>query len=104
MWLESNDLLLITAIIATAIGFVAVIVFNVAYFAYVLPYMRRRRGITATTEAVFGVAHWQVFEYCRLARDGISEKHRKVALTIKLSLTVCLVAFVTLGILFLIRL
>lgn len=98
MWFESNDWRLIAAIVLTAIGFVAALVFNVSYFAYVLPYMKRRKGRTQVIQAAFGVIYGQVFEYCRLARQDESDKHRRVAFAIKTSLAVFLLTFLVLGI------
>jgi hypothetical protein len=65
--------------------------------------MRRRRGSSATIQAAFGVIHGQVFEYCRLAREAACERHRKAALAIKVSLAVFAIAFVLLGVLFLMQ-
>lgn len=98
MWFESDNWRLIAAIVLTAIGFVAALVFNVAYFAYVLPCMKRRKGKTQVIQAVSGVIYGQLFEYCRLARQDESNKHRRVALAIKTSLAVFLLAFLFLGI------
>ena len=104
MWFEPDNWKLIAVIVITAVGFVAAIVFNVAYFAYVLPYMKRRKGGTQVIQAVFGVIYGQVFEYCRLARHDESNKHRKIAFAIKASLVVFMLAFLVLGILVLVDL
>jgi hypothetical protein len=104
MWLDTENWVQITAIILTGIGFVAVMVFNVAYFVCVLPYMRRRSRAKATALAAFGLIHGQVLEYCRSARRDASDNHRRAALAIKASLCVFAVCFVFLGIIVLMQL
>ena len=104
VWFDTDNWKLIAAMVLTGIGFVAVIVFNVAYFACVLPYMRRRRGAAATAQAFFGLIHGQVFEYCRLVRKDASDNHRRAALAIKVSLAVFAACFISLGIIALIQL
>ncbi|MCX6917482.1 MAG: hypothetical protein NT167_31355 [Verrucomicrobia bacterium] len=100
-WLDPKDLKLIIAIALTALGLMAAVVFNIAYFGYVLPFMRRQRGARAVVQAVFGVVHGQVFEYCRLAREGGSQRERKAATALRVSLAIFIVAFLALGALFL---
>jgi len=70
VWMESDSIMLVVAIILTCTALAAALVFNVAYFVYVLPYMRRRRDSAATIQAFFGLVHGKVMEYCRLARHG----------------------------------
>ena len=97
--METHNWKLILAIVLTSVGFVAVVIFNIAYFTYVLPAMKRRNGIRPVIQSAFGLVHSQVFEYCRLAQQDGSEKHRKVALVVKVSLAVFGVAFLLIGIL-----
>src|SRR5689334_15388947 len=104
MWFDTQDWKLLAAMVLTGIGFVAVLVFNITYFACVLPYMRRRRGAKATTQAFLGLIHGQVVEYCRLVPESASDHHRRAALAIKVSLVVFMVCFVSLGIIVLIQL
>ena len=104
MWFEPDNWKLIAAIILTAIGLAAALVFNVAYFVYVLPHMKRRKGGTQVIQAVFGLIYGQVFEYSRLARQDGSGRHRRIAYAIKASLVVVLLAFLGLGILVLVDL
>lgn len=104
MWIDTDNWTLIIAVILTGIGLGAVIVFNIVYFACVLPYMRRRHGTPAIAQALFGLIHGQVFEYCRLARQDAADKHRRAALAIKVSLAVFVVCFVSLAIIVLMQL
>jgi hypothetical protein len=99
-WLDPADSKLVVAIGLTGLGLIAAIVFNVAYFGYVLPFMRRRRGGAAIAKALFNLfALEQIIEYCRLARIEGLDKNRNVALVIKASAFVFVAAFVSLGVL-----
>lgn len=102
MWFEFDDWKVISGIFLVATGFAALGVFNLTYFLYVLPYMKRHRGGKASFQAALGLIHGQVFEYCRLARENPSKQHRRAAFAIKMSLGMFMAAFLVLAILVLI--
>jgi hypothetical protein len=99
--MQSDDWRFILATILTSTGIAAAIVFNFVYFIFVLPAMKRRNGLRVPIQAVFGLIHGQVFEYCRVAKRVGTGKDRKIALMIKVSLAMFALAFLGLGVLLL---
>ena len=91
-----KEVVYITAIALTVIGFMALTILTFVKFVYVVPFMRRRRGNSAIIWGLIGSAGLglhQDLEYYRLARDGDSAKHRRVAFIIKIASIVFFVSF-----------